>query len=124
MRLPRKSAPVAPVLGAALLSACVGYPRVFLSRRSGTASIDQGPPRIKAEIVKRCERSGEETEAVRKTKEVQADQKGRYHFWLLGLGWNWRSLVSGDSCRNAVQLYVCRDICREADEVDIDLLGK
>ena len=34
------------------LAGCVGYPRVFLARKSGRASTDGGPPVIKASIVR------------------------------------------------------------------------
>lgn len=106
------------------LGGCVGYPRVILTREAGTASTEGGIPTIRACLVRDCERLSGDTREVRRSRETKADEKGRYSLWIWGLGWNWKSLTTQESCRTRVQLYVCRQDCRAVDEVDLDLLGK
>ncbi len=108
----------------ACLCACVGYPRPYVVRRKGQASVEEGRPIIKAAIVKECEDEEGETERDRHSTETRADEQGRYSLTLVGLAWNWTNLVTGSRCGSRVQLYVCRDICRPADDVDINVLGK
>ena len=108
-----------------LLCSCVGYPRVFLAKRSGTAAVEEGKPlTIKAAIVRSCESVEGESEQVKKETQAQTDSQGRYSLRLFGLAWNWKNLLTFASCASRVQLYVCREICKPADEVDINILGK
>jgi hypothetical protein len=119
----RPAALLLPAL-AASLCACVGYPRPYVVRRKGTASLENGAPVIKAAIVKECETEEGETERDRHSTQTKVDDKGRYSLTLIGMAWNWTNLVNGSRCGSRVQLYVCRDICRPADDVDINVLGK
>ena len=115
-----------PPLAALALSACVGYPRVFLSGGKGQAAVEPGHPKtLKAAIVRRCETVKEgERETLKKERTFKTDDQGRYDYRLLGLAWNWRNLITGSSCVSRVQLYSCRDVCRQVDLVDLEALGK
>ena len=120
---PSAAAPLLLALAAGLC-ACVGYPRPYLVHKKGTASVENGSPIIKAAIVKECETDEGESERDRHSTQTQADAQGRYSLTLFGMAWNWANLVTGSSCTSRLQMYVCRDICRPADDVDISVLGK
>lgn len=113
---------------ASTLSGCVAYPRPYWTVKSGKAEITAGRPIIvRAELVKSCETYQGESEQTVKSKETTTDAQGRYKLRVVGLVWNWRNLISEAECTSRVQLYLCRegpDSCVEADDVDINVLGK
>ena len=108
-----------------LLTGCVGYPRVYWKTIKGTARIEDGKPvTIKAAIVKMCESVEGDAEFPGREREAQTDAKGRYQLGVHGMVWHTRNFVTLKRCTSRLQMYVCRQYCKEADQVDIDVLGK
>lgn len=110
---------------AALCSGCLGYPRLHWSKKSGTAAaVDGQPIAIRAELIKDCETPRGESSRTLKAVETRTDAQGRYSVTVRGLSWNWRNYLSLANCRSRIQLFVCRAVCKPADDIDIDVLGK
>lgn len=110
---------------AALASGCLGYPRLHWSTKSGTAAVEDGQPIIlRAQLLKDCETPRGESSRALKTVETRTDARGRYSLTVRGLAWNWRNYLTLASCRSRVQLFVCRAVCKPADDIDIEVLGK
>ncbi len=108
-----------------LLSGCVAYPKVYWRTLKGTARIEDGKSvTIKAAIVKVCDTDDGEQELPGRERETTTDAQGRYRLGVHGVVWHSRSFVTLKSCTSRVQMYVCREYCRIADQVDIDVLGK
>ena len=113
-----------PLLLLPLLSGCVGYPRIYWRTLKGQASVEDGKPvGIKAVLLKECETLQNETQKTLKERSTTTDAQGRYRLPLRGVVWHTRTFT-GAGCDSHFQLYVCRPDCKEADEIDINLLGK
>lgn len=113
------------VLMAATLSGCVAYPRLYWTKKTGQARLDNGKPiQIKAQILRYCDTlSGSSTDVLAQ-RSTMTDVQGRYSLIIRGLSWNWENLMTQSGCTSRVQLFVCRDLCRPADDIDINVLGK
>ena len=107
------------------LSGCVYYPKVYAVTKKGTADLEGGKPVIiKASLIKSCETLKGETEKIIRWREARTDDKGRYQLSLRGVAWNMKSFLSGGGCESRVQMFICREVCKPVDEIDIDVLGK
>jgi hypothetical protein len=114
-----------PLISLALLAGCVGYPKSYWKTFKGQAALDDGKPIvIKAQILKSCEDFKGETEKVIKEAETRTDAQGHYELTIRGTSWNTKSLKSGGGCESRIQLFVCREVCKPVDQIDIDVLGK
>jgi hypothetical protein len=122
----RRLAPAAVALLAGLLSACVGYPRPYLTTLKGKADLgeDGKPVKLAAAIVKECETWQGETEKRGSMHETMTDKDGRYSITVMGVAWNFKNLVTEGECRSHVQMFACRPYCKKVDQVDVDVLGK
>lgn len=107
-----------------LASGCVAYPRVYWTTKKGQALVEDGKPvGIKAAILKECETLERETQKTVKEVSTTTDKEGRYRLPVRGVVWHTR-LLSGSGCTSHIQMFVCREVCKEADDVDINYLGK
>ena len=107
------------------LSACLGYPRPYLTTVKGHASLDDGKPiKIQAAIIKTCDTVQGETEHIGPLKETLTDKDGRYSLTLMGVVWRYKNFVTLSECDSHIQRFVCRPYCKKVDEIDIDILGK
>lgn len=108
-----------------VLAGCVAYPKVYWRTLKGQARVDDGKPiTIKAAIVKQCDTMEGEHETEGRQRETQTDSQGRYKLGVHGMVWHFKSFLTPKTCTSRIQMYVCRDYCRVADEVDIEVLGK
>ncbi|MDE2237410.1 MAG: hypothetical protein KGK30_05940, partial [Elusimicrobia bacterium] len=106
-------------------SGCLGYPRPYLRTISGKALLDNGQPlKIGAAIVKDCDSINGETEERGRMRTTTTDKDGRYSLTVIGLAWNYKNFVTLSECTSHVQRFVCRPYCKQADAIDIDILGK
>lgn len=113
-----------PLLLLPLLAGCVTYPRLYWTTKKGQAAVEDGKPLgIKAAILKECETLQRETQKTVKEVSTTTDNEGRYRLPVRGLVWHTLTL-SGAGCTSHIQMYVCRDACKEADDIDINYLGK
>lgn len=107
------------------LSGCVAYPKVYDVTKKGTAALDGGKPVvIKASLIKSCDTMKGASEKVIRTEETTTDAQGRYKITVRGVAWNTKSFLTDAGCESRVQMFVCRDICRPEDDIDINVLGK
>lgn len=108
-----------------LVCGCVGYPRVYWRTIKGTARVEDGKPvTIKAIIVKQCEAVDGDVDVPGRERQAQTDANGHYQLGVHGVVWHSKNFVTLRRCTSRVQMYVCRQYCKEADQVDIDVLGK
>lgn len=114
-----------PVALAALLSGCIVYPRVYDTTKKGQAVLDDHKPiEIKAQLLRYCERiSGDTTSVVKETK-TMTDAEGRYALPVRGVVWRWKNFATLSDCTSRLQMFVCRQVCIPADDIDINILGK
>ena len=106
------------------VSGCVAYPKVYDRTIKGTAALEDGKPVvIKASLVKSCESLKGESEKVIRTRQTTTDAQGRYALKIRGMAWNTIGL-SGAGCESRIQLFVCREVCKPVDDIDIEVLGK
>jgi hypothetical protein len=116
---------VAVALVAAALSGCVAYPRVYWTTKKGQASVDNGKPvEIKAALLKECETLQGDTQTTIRERSTMTDAKGHYSLTIRGVVMHYKNFVSLGECTSHIQMFVCRDHCKEVDDVDIELLGK
>ena len=107
------------------LCGCVAYPKFYWRTLKGQARIEDGKPiTIKAAIVRQCDTVEGEQETEGRARETQTDAQGRYKLAVHGAVWHFKSFWSPKVCTSRIQMYVCREYCRIADQVDIDVLGK
>ena len=111
---------------AASLSGCVAYPRGYWTVKEGTANVEDGKPVvIKAVLLKDCQSvTGQDTQTELKTVQTTTDAQGHYRLPMRGMAWQHRNLFSDAGCETHIQMYVCRPVCKEADDIDINVLGK
>ena len=115
------------ILLAAGLCGCVAYPRGYWTVKEGTANVEDGKPVvIKAVLLKDCQSvTGEDTQTELKTVQTTTDAQGHYRLPVRDLAvWQRRNLITGAGCETHIQMYVCRPVCKEADDIDINVLGK
>lgn len=122
----KRLAPLAVAAFAACLSACVGYPRPYLTTLRGKADLgDEGKPvKLAAAIVKECETWQGETEKRGSMHETTTDKDGKYSITVVGVAWDFKNLVTEGTCMSHVQMFACRPYCKKVDQVDVDVLGK
>ena len=109
----------------ALLSGCIAYPKIYNAARNGAAALEDGKPVVvKASLIKSCETLKGATEKVIRTVQTPTDAKGNYKLKIRGMAWNSKSFFDGGGCESRIQMFVCRDICRPVDDIDLDVLGK
>jgi hypothetical protein len=107
------------------LTGCLAYPDVYWRTLKGTARVEDGKPvTIKAAIVKTCESVEGEAEFPGRERQTTTDAQGHYRLGIHGMTWRYKNFVSLKNCTSRLQMYVCRQYCKEADQVDIDVLGK
>ena len=112
------------LLALPLLSGCLAYPRVYWTVKKGRAAVEDGKPvGIKAAILKECETLQRDSQTTVKERSTTTDAEGNYRLPVRGVVWHTRTL-SGAGCTSHIQMFVCRDFCKEADDIDINLLGK
>lgn len=109
---------------AAAFSGCVPYPKIYDRTIKGTAALEDGKPVvIKASLVKSCESLKGESEKVIRTRQTTTDAQGRYKLTIRGMAWNTIGL-SGAGCESRIQMFVCREVCKPVDDIDLEVLGK
>ena len=114
-----------PLLLPLAVSGCVGYPRPYMTRVKGQADLQGGPPiRVEAGIAKTCDSMSGETEDIKNRRGETTDKDGRYSFTVMGVVWHFKNLVTEGYCTSHIQKFVCREHCRKADDIDIEVLGK
>ncbi|MBI3553857.1 MAG: hypothetical protein HY077_15285 [Elusimicrobia bacterium] len=108
-----------------LLSGCLAYPKAYWKTFKGQAQLEDGKPIvIKAQLLKTCESYKGETEKVISERETRTDNQGRYELTIRGTAWNTKNFSSEAGCSSRVQLFICREVCKPVDQIDIDVLGK
>src|SRR5581483_11551212 len=114
-------------LAAAGLSACLAYPKSYWTVKEGTARLDDDgkPVRIRAVLLRDCQSlDGQETQKQLESFETTTDARGHYRLPIHAVAWERRNYLSEAGCETHVQMYVCRPVCKEADDVDINVLEK
>jgi hypothetical protein len=116
---------LALLLIALSLSGCVAYPKFYWQTKTGQARVEDGKPvQIKASIVRDCETLEKDEQTTIKEISTTTDGAGKYSLTVRGWAWHWKNLFSLNGCISRIQMFVCRPNCIEADDVDIDILGK
>jgi hypothetical protein len=107
------------------LSGCVVYPRFYDTTKKGQAVLDEGKPiQLKAQLLKYCEKTAGESTDVIKERSTTTDKDGRYSLTIRGVVWHWKNFMTLSECTSRIQMFVCREVCKPADDIDINVLGK
>jgi hypothetical protein len=109
----------------ASLCGCVIYPKAYWKTFKGKAVLEDGKPIvIKAQLLKHCENLQGESEKMIRERQTTTDAQGNYKLSIEGMAWNVKNFSSDSGCQSRIQLFVCRDVCKPVDEIDITVLGK
>ncbi len=107
------------------LSGCIAYPKFYWTTKSGTARLEDGKPiTIKAALIKSCESYQGEKEKEIRVRQTRTDDKGRYSLTIRGMAFNVKNFLSDSGCASRIQMFICREVCKPVDEIDINILGK
>jgi hypothetical protein len=121
----RRLIALASLLPALSLTGCIAYPKIYWNTKKGYAHVEEGKPIIiKATLIKTCDTESGSTQKEIRTRQTKTGPDGHYKLTMWGIAWNSKSFITEAGCDSYIQMFLCREVCKPADDVDIEVLGK